>query len=43
VKDVYSQACLPNLYALEGAVQEKPWYGIDKNRKAALKEFFNHL
>jgi TfoX C-terminal domain len=39
-------ACINKLYAIEGAIQEIRWHGLDKTRKEELKVFlrqFNDL
>jgi DNA transformation protein len=35
-----SGVCINMLYALEGAIQGIRWYGLDKERKQELKEFY---
>jgi 8-oxo-dGTP diphosphatase len=36
-------ACLSELYALEGAIQGKRWHAIDSVRKEELRHFYNQL
>lgn len=36
-------ACINQLYALEGAVQGIRWHKLDKSRKKELTEFYNML
>lgn len=38
-----NEACINMLYALEGAIQGIRWYGLSKERKYELKEFYRLL
>jgi len=37
------RACINMLYAVEGAIQGVRWYGLSKERKDELKEFFRMM
>ena len=43
IKTVDNNACINMLYALEGAIQGIRWHNLDSNRKAELKDFFDHI
>ena len=43
LKTVDQGACLNMLYVLEGAIQGIRWHDLDINKKAELKDFFDHI
>jgi len=43
LRTVDGESCINKLFALEGAVQEIRWHGLDSNRKAEFQEFYNMI
>jgi 8-oxo-dGTP diphosphatase len=43
IQSCQKNACLSQLYALEGAIQGKRWHAIDSVRKDELRHFYNQL
>lgn len=43
IKMIDDTACLHMLYALQGAIEGKPYTQLTKNVKIDLKQFFNNL
>ncbi len=43
IKTIDNNACINMLYALEGAIQGIRWHSLDSDRKAELKDFFDHI
>lgn len=43
VLSVFPEACINQLYAMEGAIQNIRWHHLPDESKANLKDFYNSL